>query len=174
VIAVAGLHPDVAVLDIRLPDTSGVEVCRQIRASSPDVKCLMLTGFDDETDIIDALVAGAAGVILKESEGKALVAAIRAAATGRSVIDGPTAHRVLQRFADGGRPRVPAELAALTDIEREILLLIGEGLTNRQIGERVFLAEKTVKNHVTSILAKLGVSRRTQAAVMVSRLLPTR
>jgi len=174
VIGVAGSQPDVALLDMRLPDGSGVDVCRQIRASSPDVRCLMLTGFDDETDIIDALVAGASGVMLKESDGKALMAAIRAAATGRSVIDAPTAHRVLQHIADDGKPRVPKEFAALTATEREILLLIGEGLTNRQIGERVFLAEKTVKNHVTSILAKLGLSRRTQAAVMVSRLVPIR
>jgi len=173
VIAVAGLRPDVAVLDMRLPDGSGIDVCRQIKASSPDVKCLMLTSFDDENDIIDSLMAGASGVMLKETEGRALVNAIRAAATGRSVIDASTASRVLRRI-EGGAPRVPVELASLTATEHQILMLIAEGLTNRQIGERVFLAEKTVKNHVTSILAKLGLSRRTQAAVMVSRLAPMR
>jgi len=173
VIAVAELMPDVAVLDMRLPDCSGIDVCRMIRATNPAVQCLMLTSFDEEDDLIAALMAGAAGVLLKEVDGTSLVNAIRAAGAGRSVIDTATAARVLKRM-ESGAPKVPAELSSLTPTEHEILRLIAEGLTNRQIGERVFLAEKTVKNHVTSILAKLGLSRRTQAAVLVSRLASTR
>lgn len=164
------LLPDVAVLDLRLPDGSGIDVCRDVRAEHPEVNCLILTSFDDENDLIAALMAGATGVMLKEVEGASLINSIRASASGRSVLDASSAARVLKRM-EGGTPELPTELASLSATEHQILLLIAEGLTNREIGERVFLAEKTVKNHVTSILAKLGLSRRTQAAVLVSRVM---
>ncbi|MGN6782658.1 MAG: response regulator [Marmoricola sp.] len=167
------LKPDVAVLDVRLGQgPSGIEVCREVRSRDPEVKCVMLTSYDDDEALFAALMAGANGYLLKEIDGNAISAGIRGAAEGRSVIDAASTARVIRRMEERDRPpSVPHELAALTRTEREILGLIAEGLTNRQIGERIYLAEKTVKNHVTSILAKLGLTRRTQAAVLASRLL---
>jgi two-component system, NarL family, response regulator DevR len=155
--------PNVAVLDARLPDGSGIDVCRDIRSSYPDVRCLILTSYDDNDAIFAAVMAGAAGYLLKEIRGTSLVDAIRQVAAGRSLLDPTVTERLLVRLREGETqdPR----LASLTDREREVLGLIADGLTNRQIGERLFLAEKTVKNYVSGLLAKLGMQRRTQAAV---------
>lgn len=170
---IARLQPDVAVLDVRLGEgMSGIEVCREVRSQNPGVKCIMLTSYDDDDALFSALMAGATGYLLKEIDGNAISAGIRGAAEGRSVIDASATARVIRRMEQRDQPdAVPHELAGLTRTEREILALIAEGLTNRQIGERIYLAEKTVKNHITSILAKLGLTRRTQAAVLASRLL---
>jgi two-component system response regulator DevR len=160
---IPAVHPDVAVLDARLPDGSGIDVCRDIRSSLPAVRCLILTSYDDNDAIFAAVMAGASGYLLKEIRGSSLVDAIRQVAAGKSLLDPKVTERLLNRLRDGAEqdPR----LAALTDREREILNLIADGLTNRQIGERLFLAEKTVKNYVSALLAKLGMQRRTQAAV---------
>lgn len=167
-VRVAECSPDVAVLDVRLPDGSGVEVCRDIRSAYPEVKCLMLTSYADDEALIDAIVAGASGYVLKDIRGNDLVAAIRAIAAGRSLLDPVATARVLERLRStrGTDPK----LESLTDQERRILDLIGEGMTNRQIGAELYLAEKTVKNYVSSVLAKLGMQRRTQAAAYVVRL----
>jgi len=162
------VHADVAVLDVRLPDGSGVEVCRDVRDTAPDTRCLMLTSFADDEALFDAIVAGASGYVLKDIRGTDLVDAVRAVAAGRSLLDPDATSRVLARLRTP--EHTDERLAALTEQERKILELIGEGLTNRQIGERLFLAEKTVKNYVSSILAKLGMERRTQAAAFVVRL----
>ncbi|HVQ18248.1 MAG TPA: response regulator transcription factor [Actinomycetes bacterium] len=161
-------RPDVAVLDVRLPDGSGVEVCREIRSLLPDVGCLMLTSYADDEAMVDALLAGAGGYVLKNIRGDDLVDAVRRIASGESLLDPKATERVLERLraGNGGDER----LAPLTGQERRILDLIGEGLTNRQIGERLHLAEKTVKNYVSSLLAKLGMERRTQAAAYIARL----
>ena len=161
-------RPDVAVLDVRLPDGSGVEVCREVRSSMPDVRCLMLTSYADDEALFDAIMAGASGYVLKDIRGNDLVEAIRAVASGKSLLDPVATQRVLERLRDG--QKTDDRLEALTDQERRILDLIGEGLTNRQIGERMHLAEKTVKNYVSSLLAKLGMERRTQAAAFSARL----
>jgi DNA-binding NarL/FixJ family response regulator len=161
-------RPDVAVLDVRLPDGSGVEVCRDIRSSMPDVRCLMLTSYADDEALFDAIMAGASGYVLKDIRGNDLVEAIRAVADGKSLLDPVATQRVLERLRDG--QKTDDRLEALTEQERRILDLIGEGLTNRQIGERMHLAEKTVKNYVSSLLAKLGMERRTQAAAFSARL----
>src|SRR5579859_980020 len=165
---IPALRPDVAVLDVRLPDGDGVSVCREIRSRMPEVACLMLTSFGDDEALFDAIMAGAAGYVLKQIRGTDLVGAVRTVASGRSLLDPDAASRVMARMRDKSRRSDP--LAALTGQERKILELIGEGLTNRQIGERLFLAEKTVKNYVSSLLAKLGIERRVQAAVLVSEL----
>lgn len=164
----ADLAPDVAVLDARLPDGSGIEVCRDARAARPELKALILTSYDDDEAMFAAIMAGAAGYVLKQIEGDSLLSGVRAVADGQSLIDPLIAARVFERARRAAE--TPDELAHLTGQERKILDLIAEGMTNRQIGERLFLAEKTVKNHVTSILSKLGVERRTQAAVLASRL----
>src|ERR1700734_2563890 len=164
---IPALKPDVAVLDVRLPDGDGVSVCRDIRSKMPEVACLMLTSFGDDEALFDAIMAGAAGYVLKQIHGTDLVGAVRALAAGASLIDPKAACRVMKRMRDQTSHADP--LTGLTAQERRILELIGEGLTNRQIGERLFLAEKTVKNYVSSLLGKLGMQRRTQAAVMVSR-----
>ena len=161
-------RPDVAVLDVRLPDGSGVEVCRDIRASLPEVRCLMLTSYADDEALFAAIMAGASGYVLKDIRGNDLVDAIRSVAAGNSLLDPGVTQRVLERLRNGAKQ--DDRLEALTDQERKILELIGEGLTNRQIGERMHLAEKTVKNYVSSLLAKLGMERRTQAAAFVARL----
>ena len=161
-------RPDVAVLDVRLPDGTGVEVCREVRSSMPDVRCLMLTSYADDEALFDAIMAGASGYVLKDIRGNDLVEAIRAVASGKSLLDPVATQRVLERLRDG--QKTDDRLDALTDQERRILDLIGEGLTNRQIGERMHLAEKTVKNYVSSLLAKLGMERRTQAAAFSARL----
>ncbi len=166
---IPALHPDVAVLDARLPDGSGIEVCRTVRGVDPTIRALILTSYDDDEALFAAIMAGASGYVLKDVKGLDLVAAIRQVADGNSLIDPALTARVLERVRNG--PATAPELADLTEQELKLLALIAEGLTNRQIGERMFLAEKTVKNYVSSILAKLGLERRTQAAVLASKLL---
>ncbi|NKZ07462.1 response regulator transcription factor [Actinomadura latina] len=161
-------RPDVAVLDVRLPDGDGVSVCREIRSQMPDLACLMLTSFDDEDALFEAVMAGAAGYVLKQIHGSDLVGAVRTVATGQSLLDPRSTARMLQRLRDRQEKQDP--LKNLTEQERHIFDLIGEGLTNRQIGERLFLAEKTVKNYISNIFAKLGMSRRTQAAALAAQL----
>jgi len=161
--------PHVAVLDARLPDGSGIEVCRSVRSVDSTIQALILTSYDDDEALFSAIMAGAAGYVLKEIRGSDLVDGIRRVASGQSLIDPALTAKVLERVRKG--PSVAPELADLTDQERKLLSLIAEGLTNRQIGEQMFLAEKTVKNYVSSILAKLGLERRTQAAVLASKLL---
>jgi len=166
---IPALRPDVAVLDARLPDGSGIEVCRTVRAVDPSISALILTSYDDDEALFAAIMAGAAGYVLKEIKGSDLVSAIRQVAAGNSLIDPTLTARVLERVRNP--PTTAPELAELTEQELKLLGYIAEGLTNRQIGERMYLAEKTVKNYVSSILAKLGLERRTQAAVLASKLL---
>ena len=164
---IPALRPDVAVLDVRLPDGDGVSVCREIRSRMPQVSCLMLTSFGDDEALFDAIMAGAAGYVLKQIRGTDLVGAVRTVASGQSLLDPQAASKVMARMRDKAQQSDP--LAGLTEQERRILELIGEGLTNRQIGEQMFLAEKTVKNYVSSLFAKLGMERRTQAAAYAAR-----
>jgi two-component system, NarL family, response regulator DevR len=166
---IPALRPDVAVLDGRLPDGSGIDVCREVRSIDPTIKALILTSYDDDEALFAAILAGAAGYVLKQIAGNDLIDGVRRVAAGQSLLDPALTARVLERVRKG--PEAHEELAALTDQERKILALIAEGLTNRQIGERMFLAEKTVKNYVSSILSKLGLERRTQAAVLASKLM---
>jgi DNA-binding NarL/FixJ family response regulator len=161
-------RPDVAVLDVRLPDGNGVEVCREIRSRHPEIQCLMLTSFSDDEALFQAIMAGAAGYLLKQLKGGDIVDAIRRVSEGQSLLDPAVTARVLERLRKG--PEEDEAMARLTDQERRILTLIAEGLTNRQIAERVHLAEKTVKNYVSNVLSKLGMERRTQAAVYAARL----
>jgi len=167
-IRIPAAKPDVAVLDVRLPDGSGVEVCRDIRSSMPEVHCLMLTSYADDEALFDAIMAGASGYVLKEIRGNDLIDAIRQVAGGKSLLDPQATQRVLDRLRNGEKH--DDRLDVLSDQERRILDLIGEGMTNRQIGEAMHLAEKTVKNYVSSLLAKLGMERRTQAAAFVARM----
>ena len=169
-LAIPELLPDVAVLDARLPDGSGIDLCAQLRITAPSVRALILTSYDDEEAIVSAIRAGAAGYVLKEVEGDSLLSAVRTIASGQSLIDPAMARRVITWIEETSNG--PAELSGLTDQQLRILELLAEGLTNREIGLRLYLAEKTVKNHVTRILARLGVQRRTQAALLASRLLP--
>jgi DNA-binding NarL/FixJ family response regulator len=164
---IPALQPDVAILDVRLPDGNGVSVCRDIRSALPHVACLMLTSFGDDEALFDAIMAGAAGYVLKQIRGTDLVGAVRTVAHGGSLLDPEAASRVMARMRDQATRSDP--LAELTGQERRILELIGEGLTNRQIGERMYLAEKTVKNYVSALFAKLGMERRTQAAAFAAR-----
>jgi DNA-binding NarL/FixJ family response regulator len=166
---IPALRPDVAVLDGRLPDGSGIDVCREVRSVDPSIKALILTSYDDDEALFAAILAGAAGYVLKQIAGNDLIDGVRRVAAGQSLLDPSLTARVLERVRKG--PEVNEELAALTEQERKILALIAEGLTNRQIGARLFLAEKTVKNYVSSILSKLGLERRTQAAVLAAKLL---
>lgn len=159
---IPALKPDVAVLDIRLPDGDGVTVCRDLRSKMPHLACLMLTSFSDDDALFDAIMAGAAGYVLKQIRGTDLIGAIRTIASGQSLLDPQAAATLMRRMRDQATTTDP--LATLTDQERRILALIGEGLTNRQIGERLYLAEKTVKNYVSALFAKLGMQRRAQAA----------
>ncbi len=169
------LRPHVALLDVRLGsgapdgDHEGIEVCRELRTRMPGLACLMLTSFDDDEALFDAIMAGAAGYVLKQIKGADLVNAVRTVAAGASLLDPGATARVMARVR-GEEDPVPPELARLSPREREILELIGEGLTNRQIGQRLYLAEKTVKNRISSILGKLGVGRRIQAAVLAEKL----
>ncbi|MEU6721254.1 response regulator transcription factor [Nonomuraea sp. NPDC046802] len=165
---ICALRPDVAVLDVRLPDGSGVDVCREARSRVPELACLMLTSFADDDALFDAVMAGAAGYVLKQIHGSDLVGAVRTVASGQSLLDPQTTTAMLHRLREQAARKDP--LAALSEQERHILDLIGEGLTNRQIGERMFLAEKTVKNYVSNLLAKLDMQRRTQAAALAARL----
>jgi DNA-binding NarL/FixJ family response regulator len=164
---IPALRPDVAVLDVRLPDGDGVSVCREVRSRMPEVACLMLTSFGDDDALMDAIMAGAAGYVLKQIRGTDLVGAVRTVASGQSLLDARATAQVMARLRGG--PDKPDPLAGLTPQERRILELIGEGLTNRQIGERLFLAEKTVKNYISGLFAKLGMERRTQAAAYAAR-----
>ncbi|MEW2051779.1 response regulator transcription factor [Streptomyces sp. NBC_00377] len=166
------LRPDVAVLDVRLPDGDGISVCRELRSQMPELACLMLTSFDDEEALLDAIMAGASGYVLKQIKGSDLVSAVRTVAAGQSMLDPSTTARLMRslRADPADSPAVPSELASLSPRERDILALIGDGLTNREIGKKLYLSEKTVKNHISRLLAKLGVQRRVQAAVLASQL----
>jgi DNA-binding NarL/FixJ family response regulator len=165
---VPALRPDVAVLDVRLPDGDGVTVCRELRSRMPELKVIMLTSYSDDEALFEAIMAGASGYLLKQILGQDLVTAVRTVAGGGSLLDPAATTAVLERMRRSAEPAGP--LAKLSDQERTVLELIGEGLTNRQIGERMFLAEKTVKNYVSHLLAKLGLERRTQAAVLATEL----
>jgi two-component system, NarL family, response regulator DevR len=165
---IPALKPDVAVLDGRLPDGSGIDVCRDIRSVDPSIRALILTSYEDDEALFAAIMAGAAGYVLKQIRGNDLIDAVRRVAAGQSLLDPAVTARVLERIRKG--PEQPDELRDLTDQERKILLLVAEGLTNREIAGRMFLAEKTVKNYVSSLLAKLGLERRTQAAVLAAKL----
>lgn len=160
--------PDVAVLDVRLPDGSGVEVCRQIRSDHPEIRCLMLTSYSDDEALFDAIMAGAAGYVLKQVRTADLFDAIERVAAGQSLLDPQLTAKVLQRLRDGSEE--DERLRMLTTQERRILGLLADGLTNRQIAAEMFLAEKTVKNYVSNLLAKMGMSRRTEAAVYAARI----
>jgi two-component system, NarL family, response regulator DevR len=164
---IPALCPDVAVLDVRLPDGDGVSVCREVRSRMPGVACLILTAFDDDLALLDAIMAGAAGYVLKQVRGSDLVGAVRMAASGQSLLSPRAAGKVMARLRD--QATGPGPLAGLTPHERSVLVLIGEGLTNRQIGERLFIAEKTVKTYVSTLFRKLGLERRTQAAAYAAR-----
>jgi two-component system response regulator DevR len=161
-------RPHVAVLDVRLPDGDGVSVCREIRSDHPDIQCLMLTSFADDEALFQAIMAGAAGYLLKQIKGTDIVDGVRRVARGESLLDPTVTKRVLDRLRNP--PEEDERLARLTPQERRILELIAEGLTNRQIADTIHLAEKTVKNYVSNLLAKLGMERRTQAAVYATRL----
>ncbi|MFE9583125.1 response regulator [Nocardia sp. NPDC006044] len=163
------LRPDVAVLDVRLPDGNGIELCRDLLAEVEGLRCLILTSYTDEQAMLDAILAGASGYVVKNIKGMELAAAIKTVGAGRSLLDNRAAAALRARLRDGV-PDDDGPLAGLTDQERKLLALLGEGLTNRQIAARMFLAEKTVKNYVSRLLAKLGMERRTQAAVLASKL----
>ena len=160
--------PDVAVLDVRLPDGSGVEVCREVRSARPELACIMLTSFSDDEALFEAIMAGAAGYVLKQVSGSNLIDAVRLVASGQSLLDPTVTERVLERLRKG--PDEDERLKGITDQERRILNLLADGKTNRQIAEEMFLAEKTVKNYVSNLLSKMGMSRRTEAAVYAARL----
>ncbi len=166
------VRPNVAVLDVRLPDGDGISVCRELRSQMPELAVLMLTSFDDEEALLDAIMAGASGYVLKQIRGTDLVSAVRTVASGQSMLDPATTARLMRslRAEPVETPSVAPELAGLSPREREILALIGDGLTNREIGKQLYLSEKTVKNHISRLLAKLGVQRRVQAAVLATHL----
>ncbi|MBF6061344.1 response regulator transcription factor [Nocardia terpenica] len=165
---IPALRPDVAVLDVRLPDGNGIELCRELLSRVDGLRCLILTSFTDEQAMLDAILAGAGGYVVKDIKGMELAAAIKAVGSGRSLLDNRAAAALMDRLRRSAQPDGP--LAALTDQERVLLDLLGEGLTNRQIAQRMYLAEKTVKNYVSRLLSKLGMERRTQAAVYASKL----
>lgn len=169
---IPALRPDVAILDARLPDGNGIDVCRDVRAVDSSIKGLILTSYEDDEALFAAIMAGAAGYVLKQIRGTDLVDAVRRVAAGQSLLDPAITTRVLERIRSGVEQ--PQELKSLTEQERRILEYVAEGLTNREIAGRMFLAEKTVKNYVSSVLAKLGLERRTQAAVLATRLLGQR
>ncbi|MGW4697540.1 response regulator [Kitasatospora cineracea] len=165
---VPALRPRVALLDVRLPDGDGVTVCRELRDRMPELACLMLTSFDDDDALLDAIMAGAAGYVLKQVKGADLVSAVRTVAAGQSMLDPATTRKLMESLRHHERSDTEAALAQLTPREREILALIGEGRTNREIGHELYLSEKTVKNHISRMLGKLGVERRLQAAVLAA------
>ncbi len=171
VLRVPPTRPDVAVLDVRLPGSSGIEVCRELRATMPDLRCLMLTSFADDDALFSAILAGASGYLLKQIRGPELVSAVRQVAAGQSLIDPALTAGVMERLRGKQEDERTAKLSAQ---ERRILHLIAEGKTNRQIGAEMFLAEKTVKNYVSNLLAKMGFSRRTEAAVYAARANPVK
>jgi len=162
------VNPDVAVLDVRLPDGNGIELCRDLLSMMPDLRCLMLTSFTSDEAMLDAILAGASGYVVKDIKGMELAQAIKDVGAGRSLLDNRAAAALMARLRGTAERSDP--LSGLTDQERILLGLLGEGLTNKQIAARMFLAEKTVKNYVSRLLAKLGMERRTQAAVFVSKL----
>ncbi len=162
------VRPHVAVLDVRLPDGDGVSVCRELRSRMPELACLMLTSFDDDQALFDAIMGGATGYVLKQIRGSDLVGSVRLVASGGSLLDPHSTAQVMERLRAQAERKDP--LATLSDQERRILKFIGEGLTNRQIGQRMYLAEKTVKNYVSNVFAKLDMQRRTQAAAFVTQL----
>jgi two-component system response regulator DevR len=164
---IPALRPDVAILDGRLPDGSGIDVCRDVRSQDPSINVLILTSYDDDHALFSAIMAGASGYILKQVRGTDFIETVRRAAAGQSTLDPAVTAKVLERLRSG--PQVDPAIAKLSDQEQRILELIGEGLTNRQIAEAMFLAEKTVKNYVSSLLATLGVDNRTQAAIYATR-----
>ncbi|SCL22622.1 two component transcriptional regulator, LuxR family [Micromonospora rhizosphaerae] len=166
---IPALRPDVAILDARLPDGNGIDVCRDVRAMDSSIKGLILTSYEDDEALFAAIMAGASGYVLKQIRGTDLVDAVRRVAAGQSLLDPAITTRVLERIRSGVEQ--PRELKSLTEQERRILEYVAEGLTNREIAGKMFLAEKTVKNYVSSVLAKLGLERRTQAAVLATRLL---
>ena len=166
---IGATSPNVAVLDYQLPDGNGVEVCREVKDLYPNVACLMLTAFADDDAVFSAIMAGAKGYVLKQIRGNELISSIRRVADGEQLLDPAVTARVLDRLRTPPKSE-PDPLEVLSPQERKILMLIAEGLTNRQIGERLFLAEKTIKNYVSSVLSKLGLERRTEAAVFASRL----
>lgn len=166
--AVPAAAPDVAVLDVQLPDGTGIELCRELRSARPELACLMLTSFPDDDALLDAVVAGASGYVLKQVRGSDLVAAVHQVAAGHSLLDPVLRERAATRIRSG--PEDDDRLKHLTPQERRILDLLADGLTNRQIAEEMFLAEKTIKNYVSNLLAKMGMSRRTEAAVYAARL----
>ncbi|MER7463295.1 response regulator transcription factor [Streptomyces sp. NPDC097981] len=171
-VRIPALRPQVAILDVRLQDGDGVSVCRELRSRMPGLACLMLTSFDDEEALLDAVMAGASGYVLKQISGTDLVTAVRAVASGQSMLDpGATARLMARMRGDAPKEEQVPGLPGLTDREREILVLVSEGLTNREIGKRLYLAEKTVKNIISRLFAKLGVERRVQAAVLASHAL---
>jgi two-component system response regulator DevR len=165
---IPAVQPDVALLDGRLPDGSGIDVCREIQSSHPHIRCLILTSYDDDDALFAAVMAGASGYLLKEIRGSSLIDGIRQVSAGHSLLDPSVTERVMQRLRTG-KAQDP-RLQALTERERDILDLIAEGLSNREIAQRLFLAEKTVKNYVSGLLSKLGMQRRTQAAVLGAEL----
>src|SRR3954464_11891146 len=165
---VPALRPDVAILDVRLPDGDGVSVCRELRSRMPELKVIMLTSYSDDEALFEAIMAGASGYLLKQILGQDLISAVRTVSEGGSLLDPTATTAVLERMRRAAQPSGP--LSTLSEQERTVLALIGEGLTNRQIGERMFLAEKTIKNYVSHLLAKLGLERRTQAAVLATEL----
>jgi len=165
---VPALRPDVAILDARLPDGNGIDVCRDIRSVDPTIQALILTSYEDDEALFAAIMAGAAGYVLKQIKGTDLVDAVRRVAAGQSLLDPAVTQRVLERIRNPHQ--LPEQLRNLTEQERRILDFVAGGLTNRQIAAEMFLAEKTVKNYVSSLLAKLGLERRTQAAVLATKL----
>ncbi|MEU4673612.1 response regulator transcription factor [Amycolatopsis sp. NPDC023774] len=165
---IPALRPDVAVLDVRMPDGNGIELARELRSKLPELKCLMLTSYTDEQAMLDAVMAGAAGFVIKDIKGMDLVSAVREVGAGKSLLDAHAAAALMAKLRESQAKKGP--LSDLSDQERKLLELIGEGLTNRQIAERMFLAEKTVKNYVSRLLTKLGLERRTQAAVLATEL----
>jgi DNA-binding NarL/FixJ family response regulator len=169
---IPAVHPDLVVLDAELPDGSGVDVCRQVLDHDPVIRALILTSSQNDELLFAAIMAGASGYVLKQIPGKDLVDAVRTVASGQSLLDPAVTDRVLRRIRDGREE--PRELATLTEREQHILELVAEGLTNRQIAQRTYLAEKTVKNYVSSLLSKLGLKRRTEAAVLATRLARSR
>ncbi|HTT53329.1 MAG TPA: response regulator transcription factor [Streptosporangiaceae bacterium] len=162
------LRPDVALLDIRLPDGDGVTVCREIRSALPGIACLMLTGYGDDQALLGAIMAGAAGYVMKQDSAAELIGAVRAVAAGRTTLDAEAARRLMRRLREGSAGE--QSVSALSAQEKRVFDLIGDGLTNRQIAERMFLSEKTAKNYVSTVLGKLGMHRRSQAAALAARL----
>ena len=167
-VRIPSLAPDVAILDIRLPDGNGIELCRDLRSLMPQLHCLMLTSFTDEQAMTDAVLAGADGYVIKDIKGFELVSAVRSVGAGRSLLDGRAVAALVAKLRAGADK--PGPLADLTEQENAVLGLIGDGLTNQQIAVRMFLAEKTVKNYVSRLLNKLGMQRRTQAAVLITEI----